>query len=497
MSIRHYPILYEVRTRVLLSKISTTLGKKATLDDIPDKMMDQWADRGFEWIWMLGVWQTGQAGKKISISHSDWRQEFMDVLPDLKDKDISGSCFSIKDYKVHSDFGGEKALADFRKRLKRRGMKLMLDFVPNHTSHDHRWVKLHPDYYISGKEEDLKNQPGNYTRVDISNGKKIMAYGRDPNFPGWPDTLQLDYSNPHLQNVVKEELIGIASKCDGIRCDMAMLLLPDVFEMTWRRMIRPFWPGAIERVRDKYPDFMFLAEVYWDREWEMQQLGFDYCYDKRLYDRLLHPYAPSIKDHLRAGLSFQNRLARFLENHDEPRAVTLFHGDMHRAAAVITYLTPGMKFFHEGQLKGFQQKIPVHLNRGPDEAVNREIAEMYNWLLQLLQDDAFRKGEWQHLDCRQAWESDDTFHDILAFWWKGPGHSRNLIAVNYSPGPSKCYVALPFPELAGRNWRLADRSSAMVYDREGNLLIAEGLYVDMPAWETYILKVEENTEPHA
>lgn len=489
MNPHRYPVIYEVQTRAYLYRISEELKRKATLDDIPDKELERWKTNGFDWIWLLGAWQTGQAGKKVSQERPEWQAEFRNALPDLEEKDITGSCFSIKDYKVHADFGGDKALADFRKRLKKRGMKLMLDFVPNHSAPDHRWVKVHPDYYINGREEDLKAEPDNYTVYEIAGDRKILAYGRDPNYPGWPDTLQLDFSNPSLQKAMREELMNIAGKCDGLRCDMAMLQLPDVFERTWRRPMRPFWPGAIEKVREKYPDFLFLGEVYWDREWEMQQLGFDYCYDKRLYDRMLRPLAPAILDHLRADLVYQDRLARFLENHDEPRAAAVFPGGMHRAAAIITYLSPGMKFFHQGQLEGYLKKIPVHLGRGPLETPDTEIHSMYDALLKLLNLPAFREGHWQYLDCRKAWEDDDTSQNILAFWWQGPGKARHLVTVNYFPQPSRCFVAMHFPELAGRNWHFTDSLSEEEYARDGNELISQGLYLDMPGWGVNIFRV--------
>ena len=169
------------------------------------------------------------------------------------------------------------------------------------------------------------------------------------------------------------ELARIAEQCDGVRCDMAMLVLPEVFERTWGIRADPFWPRATESVRRKHPQFRFMAEVYWDLEWTMQQQGFDYAYDKRLYDRLREGHARPVREHFHAGLDYQDKLARFLENHDEPRAAATFSPDIHEAAAVITFLSPGLRFFHQGQFQGRRKRISPHLVRAPQEPDRPEV----------------------------------------------------------------------------------------------------------------------------
>jgi glycosidase len=227
-------------------------------------------------------------------------------------------------------------------------MRLMLDFVPNHTGLDHPWVQSHPEFYVQGTEEQLVREPQNYVRIAVGTKPRVLAYGRDPYFAGWPDTLQLNYAEPLLQEAMQRELRSVAAKCDGVRCDMAMLILPEVFERTWGLRMEPFWLKAIQSVRADRRDFLMMAEVYWDLEWMLQQQGFDYTYDKRLYDRLREGHARPIRDHFRADPEFQRKSARFLENHDEPRAAAIFTPEIHRAAAVLTYLCLGLRFFHDG-----------------------------------------------------------------------------------------------------------------------------------------------------
>ena len=313
-----YPALYQVNTRARVNELSRTLGRPATLDDIPDANLDHWAAWGFDWIWPLSVWQTGAAGQALSRMRPEWRREFEETLPDLRDEDIAGSGFATTGYTVHRNLGGDAALARLRERLARRGLRLMLDFVPNHTALDHPWVEDHPDYYVHGSQADRERAAGNYTWVHSRGRDVLLAHGRDPYFPGWPDTLQLNYGNPAAQEAMLGELLKIAGQCDGVRCDMAMLILPEIFQRTWGIACQPFWPRAIEHVRQQAADFCFLAEVYWDLEWTLQQQGFNFTYDKRLYDRLRGCRARPVREHLGAGLDYQDRLARFLENHDVP-----------------------------------------------------------------------------------------------------------------------------------------------------------------------------------
>jgi glycosidase len=296
-----YPALFQVNTRVYLSERTAELGRPATLDDIPNRALDEWAQAGFDLVWFLGIWQTGPAGRRVSESNPEWLAEYPRVLPDFRLSDICGSCFAIQDYRVHDEYGGDAALDRLRQRLRDHGLRLMLDFVPNHTAPDHPWVHEHPDYYVGGSEERLAAEPHNYCRVETAEGERILAYGRDPYFAGWPDTLQLNYGSPALQEAMSGELRRIAARCDGVRCDMAMLVLPEVFERTWGIRADPFWPRVTKTVHDEVPGFLLLAEVYWDLEWTLQQQGFDYTYDKRLYDRLHEGHARPAREHLLAA----------------------------------------------------------------------------------------------------------------------------------------------------------------------------------------------------
>jgi hypothetical protein len=285
------------------------------------------------------------------------------------------------------------------------------------------------------------------------------------------------------------ELLKIAGQCDGVRCDMAMLVLPDVFERTWGRRAPLFWPNAIQRVHERFAGFRFMAEVYWDLEWTMIEQGFDYAYDKRLYDRLREGHARPVREHLHAGLDYQSRLARFMENHDEPRAAAAFAPGMHEAAAIITYLSPGLRFFHQGQFEGRTKRISPHLVRAPNEPVDRSLQQFYASLLEVLRQPLVRQGQWRLLDCVSAWEGNWTSDCFIAWSWQGQDGRRRLIAVNYANNQSQCYVRLPFDDLSNRSVRFRDLIGPDSYSRDGNDLRSRGLFVDLAPWRYHVFEV--------
>jgi hypothetical protein len=498
LAVPHHPLVYQIDTNILVGEQSRRLRRRATLDDIPDDFLDEVRGLGFAWVWFMGIWQTGVAGRSVSRGRRDWREEFQKVLPDLREEDICGSPFAVQAYSVHSDLGDDSALMRLRERLARRGLRLILDFVPNHTALDHVWVRAHPDYYVHGTDDDLAREPGNFLRVEAGGAVHVLAHGRDPSFPAWPDTLQLDYRDEGARRAMVEELRGIASRCDGVRCDMAMLLLPEVIRRTWGERIgsadglaadgAPFWPLAIEAVRRERPDFLFIAEVYWGFEQQLQQQGFDFTYDKPLYDRLRSGSAGAVRDSLRVPVSCQERSVRFLENHDEARAAAVFAPEAHRAAAVAAYLLPGLRLFHEGQLEGRKVQASVHLVRRPDEPVDVPLRDFYRQLLAVLRRPEAH-GRWSWIPCRPAWPGNDSFEGFIAFTWEGEGGGAFLVALNFAPTRGQCFVSFPLLVPGHRVVTFVDLLSEARYEREGDDLERRGLYLDLPGWGRHVFDV--------
>lgn len=487
-----YPSIYEINTWVWLADLSKRTGHYVDLGSVPSSEWDAIATLGFDAVWLMGVWERSPAGIAIANKNTNLLEDFRRALPDFRTEDNVGSPYCVKRYAVDQHLGGRSALANARRELARRGVQLILDFVPNHVAPDHPWVSEHPEYFIQGTLDDARRDPASFVQIQ----QKVFACGRDPYFPAWPDVLQLNAFRPGLRNGVVETLSDIAGQCDGVRCDMAMLLLNSVFERTWAGRAGPrpateYWDDVIPAVKRRHRDFIFIAEAYWDLEWELQQRGFDFCYDKRLYDRLEHDNAEEVRLHLCADMAYQEKLLRFLENHDEPRAAAIFSPSRERAAVVVTYTLPGAKLFHEGQFEGRKVRLPVFLGRRPDEWVDAELRGFYREFLAAIDSPVFREGQWNLCE-RSGWPDNPSHQNIVAWRWSDR-EVRYLIVVNLSDITSQARIRVGWDDLAGQTLRLTDRLSGHTYEREGDDLLSSGLYVDMPPWNYYFFECRTKT----
>ncbi len=482
------PIIYEINTWVWLRELGRKKKTPVTLATVPKKEWDAIASHGFDAVWFMGVWERSPEGIRIAMRNEGLLGDFRRALPDFTEEDNVGSPYCVRRYEVDPHMGGRESLAKARKELAKRGMRLILDFVPNHVAPDHPWVSEHPDYFILGNYAERAREPAAF----MTKGARVFACGRDPYFPAWPDVLQLNAFNLRLRAAAIDTVSSIAGQCDGVRCDMAMLVMNDIFQRTWgeRAGTRPdsdYWREVIGAVRDVHPDFLFMAEAYWDLEWELQQQGFDYCYDKKLYDRLEHDAAESIRLHLCADHAYQERLVRFIENHDEPRAAATFGPEQERAAAVTTMTLPGALLLHHGQFEGRKVRLPVFLGRRPDEPPDKDLQSFYHGLLDVLAEEGLRGGEWRLCE-RSGWIDNQSFLNLVAWCWQG-GDKRHLVVVNLSEWDSQGQVRLPWSELAGYSWELHDLLNGDVYTRDGRELRETGLFVDLGPWKFHLFAI--------
>ena len=479
------PTVYEINTAVWLQRLG-----RITLDAVPAAEWDSLAALPVDAVWLMGVWRRSPAGLQIARANPELDAGNRAALPDLRDDDVIGSPYCVRDYVVDERFGGRPALATARERLAERGLALILDYVPNHVAPDHPWLTERPACFLHGSDDELAAHPDAFLRT----AGGVVAKGRDPYFPPWPDVVQLNAFAPELRAAVTDTLVDIGEQCDGLRCDMAMLMTNEVFARTWGERAGgvpddDYWPTLIPRVKAVHPDLLFIAEAYWDMEWTLQQQGFDLCYDKRLYDRLVHDPPEAVRAHLQAEDTYQERLVRFIENHDEPRAAATFGPAQERAAAVVMSTLEGARLFHDGQLEGRRTYIPVFLSRGPDEPEDGELRAFYERLLRTVGESGLHDGDWRLCEC-SGWPDNPSYRSLVSWCWSD-GSRRHLVVVNLSDAPAQARVRLPWgDDLRGRNWSLADRLNDTMFERDGDELADAGLYVGLDAWDSHLLALD-------
>jgi Alpha amylase, catalytic domain len=480
------PTVYEINTAVWLERLGRSSGRPLELGEVPGAEWDALAALPVDAVWLMGVWQRSPAGLEIALADPELDAANRAALPDLRAEDVIGSPYCVRDYTVDQRFGGPGALAAAREQLAHRGLALILDYVPNHVAPDHPWLAERPECFVGGSDEELARHPEGF----LLTAGGVVAKGRDPYFPPWPDVVQLNAYSPALREAVEETLVGIGRQCDGLRCDMAMLMTNEVFGRTWGERAGPtpeadFWPALIAAVKREVPEFLFMAEAYWDMEWTLQHQGFDLCYDKRLYDRLVHDPPEAVREHLLADAGYQEGLIRFIENHDEPRAAATFPAGQARAAAVVMSTLQGARLYHDGQLEGRRTRIPVFLGRGPDETPDAGLRSFYERLLRAVADADLRWGDWRLCEC-EGWPDNDTYRRLVAWCWSTSA-SRHLVVVNLSEAPAQARVRLPWEGLAPRTWKLNDGLSGQSFERNGDELASEGLFVALGPWGSHLL----------
>ncbi len=488
---KNNPHIYEINLMTWLYELSNKEARAVKLCDIPMRQWEALKDKGMDAVWLMGIWQRSPFSQKEARNAEGLKKECEKILPDFELEDLGGSPYAVRAYKPDPHFGILDDLALLRKKLNDMGVELILDFVPNHTACDHHWISQRPHYYINIVPGEINTCPEGFFAPASAEDPICIAHGRDPYFPPWTDTAQLDYSKRDTHKAMGETLREIGGYCDGVRCDMAMLVLNEVFRNTWSGYIHEiqkppeFWPYAINSVKDSQRNFIFIAEAYWGLKKKLLEAGFDYVYDKDFYDSLVNSDVDGLKTQLSKPLPEQERMLRFLENHDEPRAFQAFGRERIKAAMVIHATVPGAKLWHHGQLEGKRVRVPVQLRRVPEEPVDQETYQFSEKLLNEVNQPIFHKGLWQ-MCAIDGWLDNQTCNNLLA-WSLLLGEERRIIAVNFSPIPSQGRIRLPFNWVKGEGkiW-LVDIFKGERYTYEKEIIRRDGLYVALEAWDFHL-----------
>ena len=482
------PRLLEINTRVWIKRF----GKNKKLSSIPDSQIDYWKEIGFDLIWLMGVWKNNEDVVREYCFEPELIAAYNSALKDWINEDVIGSTYSIDKYDVNPLLGNMEDMINLKKRLNKKGIKLILDFVSNHFSAKSSLIWSDKEIFLPADEFIFRNDPYTFYKSP-ANEKEYLAHGRDPLFPPWKDTAQINLYSKDARKFLINILLNLTDICDGVRCDMAMLPLNNVFFNTWVGVIRKygferpekeFWEEAISAVKKKRKDFLFIAETYWDLEWQLQNLGFDFTYDKRLTDRLAGGDIQSIKDHLQADINYQKKSMRFLENHDEERAVVKFGRERSLAAAVIISTIPGMAFYFDGQCDGKKVKLPLQLGREPEEKQDEKIKEFYRKLFQITKSEIFRNGEWKFLETFAAGDNDSTYQNLFAWQWR-LGNDLRIVVVNYNNLTSRCRLKFDL-NINSEEITLSDLLNDAVYKRSKKEITEKGLFVELKSFNSHI-----------
>jgi alpha amylase-like protein len=483
--VRPHPQLYEIHTWIWLEQLSRQYGRRLTLGSVPDSEWDELLRRGFDLIWLMGVWERSPESRRVFQNDSGSFPQYERALPGWTLGQLVGSPYAVRTYRPDPRIGTWSDLDRVREKLRARGMRLILDFVPNHTALDHPWVQAHPEYYVQGAPEDARSDPEAFFLAMPSRGGTLaIARARDPYFPPWRDAAQINIFEPAARLALLGELREIARHCDGVRCDMAMLVLNDVFSRIWRAFLttppprEEFWAQAFPVL----PGFLWIAEVYWEMETQLQQLGFDFTYDKVFYDRLRATRPREFLAHLQAGLDIQSRMVRFLENHDEPRSAAVFGAERLPAAATLLATLPGMRLYHHGQLTGAKIHVPIALSDAAVEPADPAVAAIYDKTLSLSNEDVFHTGDWKLLETRSA--GDESWENLIAYRWRS-AQAYRLIVVNLGAGTSQGRIPLAGEISPTANYTLLDRWNDAVYSRTGKEMTTQGIYVRLDAFRVH------------
>jgi hypothetical protein len=487
---RAHPHLYEINTWSWLAKFSEQQKRQIQLQDVPDSVWDEIASRGFNIVWLMGVWRRSAESRRLNLDDPGNFPKYSAALPGWTAADVISSPYAVTGYIPDAQLGTWEALDLVRKKLHARGMALYLDFVGNHTALDHPWTREHPEYYVQGSQQDFEADASLFHPVAATNGKtNFIALGKDPYFPPWRDVAQLNYFHPALRATQIAELKNLASHCDGVRCDMAMLQLTGIFGKCWGRLLRGAPAPATEfwsEVRTAAPELTLLAEAYWGTEAQLFDLGFSFAYDKVLYDAVRQDNASYVRDRILSMPGQQGNFVRFLENHDEERRALAFPNDRLQADGTLMGTLPGVRFYHQGELEGRRIALPITLRIAADEPVDAVSVKFFQQILQITNEEVFHTGSWRMLQVNA--EGDAPPDGLIAYEWRSD-KAWKIVVVNLSDVTCQGRIPLGDGVNAAAQYVFWDQINDAKYPRSGEELRGVGLFVRRDRFQAHLFDI--------
>jgi glycosidase len=401
-------VLMARTTYVWLDQLSKRYGRWIhRLDEIPDEELDTLAGRGFTGLWLIGLWERSRASQRIK----QWRGN----------PEAAASAYSLMDYAIADDLGGEAAFEQLRNRCSARGIRLSSDMVPNHMGIDSRWVIEHPDWFV--QLPDAPYPSYSFTGGDLSDDERVtiqiedhywdasdaavvfkrtdkwsgearyIYHGNDGTSMPWNDTAQLDYLNPEVREAVIQTILHVARQFPIIRFDAAMTLARRHIQRLWfpepgqggaipsraehatsravfdERMPHEFWREVVDRVAAEVPDTLLLAEAFWLLEgYFVRTLGMHRVYNSAFMNMLRDEenanYRRVVKDTIEFDPEVLKRFVNFMSNPDERTAVDQFgKSDKYFGVATLLATMPGLPMIGHGQIEGFAEKYGMEYRR--------------------------------------------------------------------------------------------------------------------------------------
>ncbi len=531
-------VLIAKNTFIWLYQLSEKYNKPIKhLDQIPIEEFESLRSFGINGLWLIGIWERSPASKIIKELYGK--------------KDAIASAYSIYNYRITNNLGGEDAYLKLKSKANDAGLKLGCDMVPNHTGIDSPWVVGHPDWFIQAKSNpspdfkyncpnlssdqraEIRIEEGYYTqtgaaevfqfRYNSSEDNLYIYHGNDGTSMPWNDTAQLNYLNQETRAAVRETILEVAGKFDIIRLDAAMTLTKQHYKRLWfpyvggskyiptrgnynmdnldfnEQMPREFWIEVLEDIQEKEPDTLLIAEAFWLMEgFFIQHLGMDRVYNSAfmnlLRDEENEKFKKCIKDMIAIDPFFLERLVNYQSTPDEEPAINQF-GNKEKYFSICTLLAtmPGLPMFGHGQFEGYKERygmdfLQPYFNETPDE----KLIMRHKELIQPLLENRFKYSCSRNFRLLDYYYTNGIINnDVIAYSNQNNSY-RSLVIYNNANKQSYGVIKTPFELLGNKSIIFIDFYTKEEIQMPSSAIEDQGLSVHLSPYECRVFEIKLN-----